>query len=247
LYILENTNSIKGKGLEGEFVYGWEGKDLILIPVNSPDYKELSEFNEKIHSKNFILAKDLILGAIYKFKSNRDLIYMGRFQESNDENKEVNSYFFYNENRYSGFEIFKSVSGMIIECVNDQCVGNYAELMDKLTKSSYYSERDQKQDKYIPYTLEQFKEHLHNCYYREHFYNVDGTKYFITKYRDYYYYYNNNCPVKYDIYNKNQCDEKLDSEISIERVFEKYKPYYLTTYKPNGEIIKEWRKYEQSK
>jgi len=31
LYILENTNSIKGKGLEGKFIYGWQGKDLILI------------------------------------------------------------------------------------------------------------------------------------------------------------------------------------------------------------------------
>ena len=41
LYILENSNSIKGKGLEGEFVYGWSGKDLILIPTSSPDYKEL--------------------------------------------------------------------------------------------------------------------------------------------------------------------------------------------------------------
>ena len=33
LYILENTNSIKGKGLDGKFVYGWDGKDLVLVPV----------------------------------------------------------------------------------------------------------------------------------------------------------------------------------------------------------------------
>ena len=31
LYILENTSSIKGKGLEGDFVYGWDGTDLLLI------------------------------------------------------------------------------------------------------------------------------------------------------------------------------------------------------------------------
>ena len=44
LYILENANSIKGKGLEGEFVYGWDGKDLVLMPVESPDYKQIAEY-----------------------------------------------------------------------------------------------------------------------------------------------------------------------------------------------------------
>ena len=39
LYILENCDCLKGKGLDGEFVYGWDRKDLILIPVDSPDYK----------------------------------------------------------------------------------------------------------------------------------------------------------------------------------------------------------------
>jgi hypothetical protein len=33
LYILEETSSLKGKGLEGEFVYAWEGKELVLLPV----------------------------------------------------------------------------------------------------------------------------------------------------------------------------------------------------------------------
>lgn len=46
LYILENANCIKGKGLEGEFIYGWDGKDLVLMPVESPDYKQISEFNK---------------------------------------------------------------------------------------------------------------------------------------------------------------------------------------------------------
>src|SRR5574343_1729160 len=36
LYILENGNSIKGKGLEGDFVYGWDGTELVLIPTCAP-------------------------------------------------------------------------------------------------------------------------------------------------------------------------------------------------------------------
>lgn len=70
LYILENTNSIKGKGLEGEFVYGWSGKDLILIPVESPDYKEIQEYNSIVYRNESIKAKDLIIGATYLTKDN---------------------------------------------------------------------------------------------------------------------------------------------------------------------------------
>jgi len=79
LYILENANSIKGKGLEGEFVFGWDGKNLLLIPVESPDYKELTQYSEMIFQKNYVKAKDLKLGATYKTKSNEEYIYMGRF------------------------------------------------------------------------------------------------------------------------------------------------------------------------
>ena len=64
LYILENANCIKGKGLEGEFIYGWDGKDLVLMPVESPDYKQISEFNKIIHNNETIKAKDLLAQAI---------------------------------------------------------------------------------------------------------------------------------------------------------------------------------------
>ena len=79
LYILENTSSIKGKGLEGEFVYGWDGKELVLIPVESPDYKQISEYNNIIHNNKAIKAKDLIIGATYLTKDNQEKFYMGKF------------------------------------------------------------------------------------------------------------------------------------------------------------------------
>lgn len=79
LYILENANSIKGKGLEGEFVYGWDGKDLVLMPVDSPDYKQISEYNKILHNNESIKAKDLIIGATYLTKENEEWIYVGRF------------------------------------------------------------------------------------------------------------------------------------------------------------------------
>lgn len=79
LYILENTSAIKGKGLEGDFVYGWDGKDLVLIPTESPDYKSINEYNNILHNNKTVKAKDLIIGATYLTKDNHEMIYMGKY------------------------------------------------------------------------------------------------------------------------------------------------------------------------
>jgi len=40
LSIVETCDIIKGKGILGEFVYGWSKRRLMLIPKDSQDYKE---------------------------------------------------------------------------------------------------------------------------------------------------------------------------------------------------------------
>ena len=79
LWILENCNCIKGKGLEGQFVYGWDGKELVLVPVESHDYKEIQEKNKVIHNNEFVKAKDLIVGATYEMLNGNRYIYMGKY------------------------------------------------------------------------------------------------------------------------------------------------------------------------
>lgn len=79
LWILENCNCIKGKGLEGQFVYGWDGKELVLVPVESPDYKEIQEKNKIIHNNEFVKAKDLIIGTTYETLNGNKYIYMGKY------------------------------------------------------------------------------------------------------------------------------------------------------------------------
>lgn len=79
LWILENCNCIKGKGVQGQFVYGWDGKELVLVPVDSPDYQEIQKRNKIIHNNEFIKAKDLILGATYETLNGVRLVYLGRF------------------------------------------------------------------------------------------------------------------------------------------------------------------------
>lgn len=112
LYILENASSIKGKGLEGEFTYGWEGKDLILIPTASPDYIEISKYNEILHQNNHVKVKDLIIGATYKTKANEEWIYMGRFDYWKVESERVEqpTSDCYGYSRYSYKYIYKDVN-----------------------------------------------------------------------------------------------------------------------------------------
>lgn len=167
LYILENATSTKGKGLEGEFVYGWDGKDLLLMPVDSPDYKELTSFNEKLHNTEQLKGKDLVIGGTYLTDGNSEVIYMGRFDKwsymwrregkSTYENKGKH-YFFYSTT--GSLVTLKSLTRKIISTISTDCVENYAELFEKLERNTDYSPIDNTKDEYINYTFEEFKSHL---------------------------------------------------------------------------------------
>lgn len=84
LYILENTSSIKGKGLEGDFVYGWDGTDLLLIPTSAPEYKELTNRANTLYNDKPISAKDLKVGYTYYKIDGTPLVYMGKMYTYED-------------------------------------------------------------------------------------------------------------------------------------------------------------------
>lgn len=77
LFILRETDCSRGKGLEGKFVYAWEGTELVLLPVSSQDYQNSKKFTDLQAQK--VLAKDLIPGATYRTKKQQDLVFVGRF------------------------------------------------------------------------------------------------------------------------------------------------------------------------
>ena len=79
LWILENCNCIKGKGLEGEFVYGWDGTDLLLIPIDSPEYKTYKQKSDVINSAEYLTFKDLKLGFTYYTVGGEGYVYLGRY------------------------------------------------------------------------------------------------------------------------------------------------------------------------
>lgn len=92
LFILRECDCSRGKGLEGKFVYAWQGTELVLLPVNSVDYQNSKQFTELQAKK--ISAKDLIPGATYMTKSQlqEHLIYLGRFDRWRPYDKEGYSY-----------------------------------------------------------------------------------------------------------------------------------------------------------
>lgn len=78
LYILEECNSIKGKGLEGEFVYAWDKTDLVLLPVTSQEYESSRIFTDGLSKK--VTKADMVEGCVYITKKQETVIYLGKQQ-----------------------------------------------------------------------------------------------------------------------------------------------------------------------
>lgn len=76
IYILKNTNSSKDKGFEGEFVYGWDGKELLLVPVEAPEYQEIKAKTEAVYDKGYITAKNLVEGYTYANLDGKEYVYL---------------------------------------------------------------------------------------------------------------------------------------------------------------------------
>lgn len=98
LYILEHTDCIKGKGLDGNFVYAWSGTDLVLLPECAPEYKSGQEFTNAKSMK--VSAKELVPGHLYTTKKLGKMIYVGKGTipfKSWRCSKTVSSHFFINQ------------------------------------------------------------------------------------------------------------------------------------------------------
>lgn len=76
LFILQECSSIKGKGIEGELIYSWDGKDLVLLPCSSEEYKESKDFTSLQTKK--VTKNDITLGCLYKNKDGNTVMYLGR-------------------------------------------------------------------------------------------------------------------------------------------------------------------------
>jgi len=150
LFILEECNSNKGKGLEGEFVYSWDGKDLVLLPTSSPDFKSSSYFTNAQSKK--VSAKDLKPGFIYETKQLQNLVFLGKFdlfEEKNIQNPARRSRWsrigFYVEKTKKNIfyniasKTFEGLSSLTSIASEKEQSNEYAELIEKYKKTIHSS------------------------------------------------------------------------------------------------------------
>lgn len=82
LFILQECTSTKGKGLEGKFVYSWDGTELVLLPVDCEEYKASTKFSKNQGKK--VTKPDMKEGRMYRFKDNDEGIYLGRHASTSE-------------------------------------------------------------------------------------------------------------------------------------------------------------------
>ncbi len=158
LFILQECNAMKGKGLEGEFVYAWDGKDLVLLPVNCEEYRASTNFTKLQSGK--VSTKDLVEGCIYKDKQLNDYVYLGKFNwfDGHSVNKNYVFYSILQQKNSWGSTIERLCSfnglGGFVQKVSETPVENYAELMDIFNKSSHSGTlKNVELEKYSPPTI----------------------------------------------------------------------------------------------
>jgi len=133
------NNDILKRDIQGEFVYAWSGKDLILLPTSSVEYKESQAFTEKQYKS--LTTKDLVKGKTYiKKKSTEEYVYMGYFNWY-----EVSGYNMrtYSKNKgkkhifYCNKDFHTLGVATLAEAVSDDITPKYPELLEKFEKSKY--------------------------------------------------------------------------------------------------------------
>jgi len=152
LFILGECDCYKGKGLEGEFVYAWNGTELVLLPTCCEAYKKCSEYSTLQGKK--VAAKELIPEATYLTKNQEEVVYLGRlpFYYVIDKTRtRDNSWYdqLYNKDKYKSGErkrhVFWDGERFVFDIqsqlaeVASETTNGYAELVESYTLSKYGS------------------------------------------------------------------------------------------------------------
>lgn len=206
MYILECCDIMKGKGVMGELVYAWEGKELVLLPVESESYKESKRYTDVLLNKEHIKGKDLKVGYTYIDKDEVQYVYLGKFHEydySRDwyasgkpyklTKKKDKKFYFARVCRWADDERFPytldtigSLGKKFIKELDVGCVQDFTPFQNMLEKSSRYSPVDEKKTQFIPISqtaiIDRVLDKNRSSWDRNiRFYTVEGGEY-----REYY-------------------------------------------------------------
>ncbi len=142
--ILTESNCSK-RGLEGKFVYAWNGTELVLLPCVSEEYVKAQEHTKR--QEQDVSAKDLKPGVSYTTKNGEEVIFIGKlpvYSYNRDKSTRgfKKKFVFYCPSEKSAYlDGFKEKSDLkfLAFANNDSAVSNYADLVsewNKLLRSS---------------------------------------------------------------------------------------------------------------
>lgn len=137
MFLLMHSDVSKQDILE-KCVYAWNGKDLVLLPINSQEYQESLRYTEKQFKK--MTSKDLVVGNSYEHKKNSSLfVYIGRYNWYNHNFLEIKGkkeYIFYDtkNNKYAPLNL-NALSRVISES-NDYDVADLISIFNRTKNSS---------------------------------------------------------------------------------------------------------------
>ena len=94
LLILENTNCLKGKGLEGKFVYAWDNSSLMLLPTNLPEFNDILDYNELLSNPEKIEPDTLIPGRTYQKKDGGKYVFLEKAKFYQSGKRKGTKYYF---------------------------------------------------------------------------------------------------------------------------------------------------------
>lgn len=251
LYILDNTNSIVGKGLEGEFVYAWSGSDIILLPVSAPEYEDLKKLNELRHKKEYIKAKDLTVGATYLSKNNEELVYLGKFfkygsfyNDDTQSKSEKKQFFFATSNKREQKDkervlreahdvvTYPSVYQKFINVIDEREHPDFVDMWSDLEGNAIYSPVNQQATMFETVEKEQFLKFFETEDFTFVF-DEKGSSYWIRNWRDSLNFVNTKGNQKYNEYNK-----IVHESPSLEQIYDILRPKIKHLYLENGRHYK---------
>ena len=136
LFILQETSSYKGKGLEGEFVYAWSGPDIVLLPTSCEDYTSSQSFTDLKTMK--VSARDLVEGHTYLNKNTNEMVYIGKYEYINyhswRKKFNISKEFMFYDLKEEKFLPVKATA--LAKVVDVNIIPNYAALVEQLQQSS---------------------------------------------------------------------------------------------------------------
>lgn len=214
IYILKNVNCLKEKGFDGEFVYGWDGTQLLLVPTEAPEYKDIKEKTAAVYDVGNISAKNLVVGHTYANLEGNELVYLGsnykysyesffiyddkysdighsiysiRLEQPNIKikvTKSTKKYFWFYNKEIKDIVAYNSLAKKIYFYIDKNVSKDLALYTAKLNTNKNYSKILYEKDTLVYYTFDEFVAEIAEKGIRKYLYDDKGKTWYIRSYGD---------------------------------------------------------------